>query len=211
MDIIRKAERLIKELGTGWPVISSEETITIPYFGKVLKQVRSVGQKQVEYYNLLRHFGWSVVFGLTKENNVLTIIQWKPGVNKGVWELPPGGIGKVAEDAPLNLILERTKEFFQKETGYGKGDWQYLDWIGIETGKYRGATAESHGFRAHLWLATDLEKVSDLDHAPEEKIKILPVPVNELPKITRRNLISEESAVCCIYRAFIKLGILKWN
>ena len=211
MNVIKKAERLIEELGSGWPVISSEIIGTIPYFGKILKQVRDVNQEQVEYYNILRHFGWSVVFGVTKENNVLTIIQWKPGANKGTWELPPGGIGKITEEASFDLIFEGTKKSFQKETGYGKGNWRYLNWIRIETGKYRGATPESHGFKAHLWLATDLEKISEFDHAPEEKIKLLPVPLNEFPEIMERNLISEESAVCCIYKALIRLDILKWD
>ncbi|MCK4781626.1 hypothetical protein KAS79_01730 [Candidatus Parcubacteria bacterium] len=209
-DIVRKAKEIMEMDGLKeWPVVSTEIVKTIPYFGKVIKQIRNVNGEMMDYYNILRHFGWSVTFGVTADNQVLTLIQWKPGVNQASWELPPGGIGKIDEEAELDLIQEKTKEFYQKETGYGNGKWKYLGYVIIETGKYRGATVNSHGLKAHLWLATELEKISDTTHAAEEKITMLPVPLNEFMKVLDSGMFVETSAVCCAYKALLKLGILQ--
>lgn len=165
----------------------------------------------MDYYTLLRHFGWSVVFGVTSDEQTITIIQWKPGVNKSSWELPPGGIGKIEEETSFDLIQEKTKDFYQKETGYGRGKWQYLGSVEIETGKYRGATSKSQGFKAHLWLATGLKKISETHHEPEEKIIPLLVPLKEFREVLESGLFVETSAVCCSLRALIKLGYLSWT
>lgn len=210
-NIVTEAKELMESWGNGWPVISTDEYASVPFFGKVLKQVRDVNGKQEEYYNILRHFGWSVAFGVTMLKEVPTLIQWKPGVNKGSWELPPGGIGKIAEEASLETILERTKEVYQRETGYGGGIWTYLGHIMIETGKYRGATADSHGLEAHLWLAESLKKVGEFKHAPEEKIRLLQVRLNDFRDVLDCGLFVEESAVACAYKALLKLGHLSWS
>lgn len=208
-NIEEKAKKIINKL-KGWPVISTKEVATIPYFGKVIKQIRDIDGEKMDYYNILRHFGWSVTFGVTADNQVLTLIQWKPGVDKGTWELPPGGIGKIDEEASLDLIQERTKEFYQKETGYGKGKWKYLGYVMIESGKFRGATKDSHGLKAHLWLATGLEKISGTAHRPEEKIVLFPIPLEKFRKVVESDLFNETSSVCCAHRALIELGCLQW-
>src|SRR3990167_11201173 len=138
----------------GWPLVGEAELgYKIPFFGQVLAYKLRTGNGVEEYYSLLRHFGWSVCFGVTTEGQVITLVQWKPGINQASWELPPGGIGKIEENTSRKTILKKTQEVYLNETGYGNGAWQYLGYVMIETGKYRGATPDSHGFRAHMWLA----------------------------------------------------------
>lgn len=211
VSVITQARSLIESLGTGHPVVSTEVVHEIPFFGKVIKQVRDVHGTPTEYFNILRQFGWAVTFGVTDSLMVPTLIQWKPGHNHGGWELPPGGIGKIAEDAPLELILEKTQTAYQKETGYGEGTWEYLGHVIIETGKYRGATPNSRGLLAHLFIAKNLHKIQEPKHASNEIIHPLEVPLSDFRQVLESGLFTEESVVPCSYKALIRLGKLHWT
>ncbi|OGY79735.1 MAG: hypothetical protein A3B74_01675 [Candidatus Kerfeldbacteria bacterium RIFCSPHIGHO2_02_FULL_42_14] len=146
--------------------------------------------------------------------HVVTLCQWKPGMNQASWELPPGGIGKIdskTTEVEKVEIMERTKQAYLKETGLGDGNFQYLGHIMIEIGKYRGATPDDHGLRAHLFLATELQRVQDARKPnPNEIMETLMVPLDEFQQVLSSGLFVEESAVACAYKALIELGFLHW-
>lgn len=206
----------------GWPVIGEPELgQKIPFFGQALNYKLHAGGRVENYTSILRHFGWAVCFGVVNLRSntysdaegphVVTLCQWKPGVNRASWELPPGGIGKIDSNATLDEICEKTKKAYLKETGLD-GNFQYLGYIMIETGKYRGAGADDHGLAAHLFLATDLQKVRDARQPePNEIMENLMVPLHEFPEVLESGLFVEESAVACAYKALIKLGKLYWT
>ena len=211
-DYVEEARKKMAALGTGWPTISREPYISIPFFGEIIKETRNINGEPHDYWNVIRHFGWSVTFGITTgSEEVLTLIQGKPGVNRGSWELPPGGIGKIAEDASLETILQKTKDVYLRETGYGGNSWSYLGHIMIETGKYRGASSDSNGLRAHMWLAENLVNQSTTSHADNELIKVFPLPIRDFRKVLESGLFVEESAVACAYKALLKTGHLAWK
>ena len=208
----------------GWPLVGEPELgPKIPFFGQTLNYKLETGNGVEDYTSILRHFGWAVVFGVVnlRDNtypntdfspHVPTLCQWKPGVNQASWELPPGGIGKVDPNATLDEITKKTKEAYLKETGFGGGTFQHLGNIIIETGKYRGAGPYDHGLRAHLFLATDLERAQDARKPnPNEIIETLMVPLQEFRKILESGLFVEESAVACAYKALIEIGHLHWS
>ena len=198
----------------GWPLVGVIEMIfKIPFFGHVIKYILKTGRGDEEYYSLLRNQGWVVVFGVNKDNEVITLCQWKPGANKPGWELPPGGVGKIESGMTTEDILERTKAAYLKETGYGGDDaqWKYLGPLGIETGKYRGVVSEDFGYYAHLFMATDLEQIADKRN-PEgnEIMETIMVPLSEFRDVLQSGLFTEASAVPCAQGALIELGQLKW-
>lgn len=197
----------------GWPVIGEViQGEKIPYFGHPINYNLQTGNGVESYTSLIRQFGWAVAFGLTKDNKVITLGQWKPGVNRISWELPPGGIGKVVTEIPAEEVLSRTEAAYLKETGYGNGEWSYLGKIDIETGKYRGTTPDDHGLPAHLFLVTGLEKIQDSRNPnPNEIMETIMVPLDEFPAVLESGLFLEESAVACAYKALLKLGKLKWS
>ena len=133
-------------------------------------------------------------------------------MNQASWELPPGGIGKLDPKATLEEITEKTRQTYLKETGLGDGNFKYLGNIMIETGKYRGAGADDHGLRAHLFLATDLKRMQDTRKPnPNEIMETLLVPLDEFPEVLASGFFVEESAVVCAYKALIELGTLRWS
>ncbi len=205
----------------GWPLVGQPELgAKIPFFGETFNYKLQTGKGVEEYTSIIRHFGWAVCFGVVLDKNqpshigphVVTLCQWKPGVNGPSWELPPGGIGKVDSKATLEEITENTKQVYLKETGLGNGDFKYLGRIMIETGKYRGADFNDHGLPAHLFLATNLERVQDTRQPNSNEImETIMVPIHEFPDVLESGLFVEESAVACAYKALIKLGFLRWN
>lgn len=214
----------------GWPLVGQVELgPKIPFFGEALSYKLKTGNGVEEYVSILRHFGWAVCFGVVnlqetwpsstytypaeidRGPHVVTLCQWKPGVNQASWELPPGGIGKINPKATLEEITAQTKQVYLKETGFGWGSFKHLGHIMIETGKYRGAGVDDHGFPAHLFLATGLERVQDAKRPnPNEIMETLMVPLREFPEVLASGLFVEESAVVCAYKALIELGLLGW-
>lgn len=192
----------------GEPVLGEK----IPYFGQVLSYTLQTGNGAEQYVSLLRHFGWSVCFGVTKHQQVITICQWKPGANQAGWELSPGGIGKMGPGVSIEEITQRTADAYLKETGFGRGKFTHLGHVLIETGKYRGAGPDDHGLAAHMFLATDLEQVQDARHPNKnEIIETVMVPIDEFPAVLASGLFLEASAVPCAWQALLKLGKLRWT
>jgi len=197
----------------GWPLIGEiEDGVKIPFFGRTIDYKLQTPNGVEDYVSIIRSFGWAVVFGLTKDGMVITLAQWKPGVNCASWELPPGGIGKLESGATIEEITAKTEASYLKETGYGNGTWTHLGHVGIETGKYRGAGPDDHGLNAHLFLAEGLEQIAEARNPnPNEIIETVMVPIAEFQAVLDSGLFTETSAVACAYKALIKLGKIKWH
>lgn len=196
----------------GWPVVG--EILTgenIHFFGSTIKYKLQTGNGIEDYTSIIRTFGWAITFGVNRHNEVITLCQWKPGVNQASWELPPGGIGKIESGTSVEKITEISKEIYLKETGYGNGNWEYLGNIKIETAKYRGASVEDHGLPAHLFLATDLEQLQGKRNPNQnEIIETILVPLHEFRQVLESGLFDEASCVPCALLSLLKLKKLKW-
>lgn len=193
----------------GWPLVSAQVLgPKIQFFGQPLLYQLKTGNGIEDYTSIIRHFGWVVVFGVTEDDQVITLVQWKPGVNRASWELPPGGIGKVPPGMSADDLLTTTKAAYLKETGYGNGEWHYLGSTDVESGKFRGAGPDDHGLPAHMFLATHLVPNADA-RAPEanEIMETLMVPLNEFRAVIDSGQFREISAQLCAMHALRRLGI----
>lgn len=216
MEVAQKdAVQRFKELAAekrfkGWPLVGEYEFgEKIPFFGQMLNYQLQTGNGVENYTSLLRHFGWVVVFGVTKDNKVITLAQWKPGLNQADWVLPPGGIGRVKPGATQEELLAKTREFYLKETGYAGGEWTYLGNVLIETGKFRGASPEDHGLPAHMYLAVDLEEQQEARKPNlNEIMETVMVPLDEWDAVIASKLFKECSSLPC---ALLALEELRWR
>ncbi len=197
----------------GWSLVGEPKLgAKIDFFGQVLEYQLQTGNGIEKYSSIIRHFGWVVVFGVTEDDNVITLVQWKPGVNQASWELPPGGIGKVDPGITSQELLVKTQKAYLRETGFGGGTWEKLGHVMIETGKYRGAGPDDHGLPAHMYLATGLTPMIEKRH-PErnEIIQTLLVPIREFWGVIDSGFFVEASALSCTMlaiRAIQKRGAL---
>jgi hypothetical protein len=219
---------------TGWPLISSRlmtaadfigladpnlATVEdwaragrIPYFAQVLVETRDVKGVPTVYYNPLRGFGWAVAVAIDVDGYAIVNLQWKPGVNRWGIEFPPGGIGKVTTtDISDDELIARTQEGLGNETGYGGGKWTILPPCVVESGKFRGATADGNGLKAHLLLATDLEPVTDPAHADNELIYPRRVRARDLLGLALSGKLDETSAVNAVFHVSHRLGWVTEN
>jgi hypothetical protein len=196
----------------GWPLVGEHRLGTsIPFFGQVLQYQLRTGNGVEDYFSIIRNFGWCVVFGVTAEQQVVSLVQWKPGINRASWELPPGGIGRIPPGASAADIESVTKLVYLKETGYGGGQWSYLGSAIVETGKYRGAGPDDHGLPAHMMLATGLVRERDARQPNRNEImETLEFPVQQTRQVIESGLMEEISAVPCALLAALKLGLLNW-
>lgn len=192
----------------GWPLVGDVRLgEKIPFFGQPMHYQLETGNGIEDYCSIIRHFGWSVVFGVTADSQVITLVQWKPGVNRASWELPPGGIGKVAPDIDPAELLRKTQESYLKETGFGGSSWLYLGSADVESGKYRGAGPDDHGLPAHMFLATGLEQLLEGRNPNANKVmETLMVPLGEFGEVIDSGLFREVSALPCALLALRRLG-----
>ncbi len=197
----------------GWPLAGDiKKGVDIPWFGSSINYQLQVGETIEDYTSIIRSFGWVVVFGVTKDGFVPTLCQWKPGVNQASWELPPGGIGKLSADASMEDILTKTQASYMKETGYGEGHWSYLGFTMIETGKYRGASPDDHGLKAHMYVASGLQKIAEARNpSANEIMETIMVPLDEFREVLESGKFTETSAVACAYKALIHMRHLDWD
>lgn len=188
----------------------SQEVLQIPYFGKAMRELRGPivpGGPDREWFPMLRWFGWVVVFGLTATGRVITLGQWKLGVNQISWELPPGGVHALKPGMTDAEILLHTQEAYANETGYGGGEWLNLGHTLIETGRYRGESMDDHGLKAHMFLAKELVPTGRPRNLHEGDImEIIEVPLDEFYGVLHSGLFVEASAVPCAMKALIELG-----
>lgn len=208
MNAIEKFKRLAAAPRfQGWPIVGESQLgPKIDFFGQALNYQLQTPAGVENYTSILRHFGWAVVFGVTADQEVITLCQWKPGVNRASWELPPGGIGKVSPNVTLPMIEDSTYEAYLKETGYSDGTWSYLGHVMIETGKYRGAGPDDHGLPAHLFLIRDLRRIMDARRpAANEIMETIMVPLSEFWDVIDSGLFTETSAVACALLALRRL------
>jgi hypothetical protein len=193
----------------GWPLVGKPKLgKKIPFFGQTLDYQLRTGNGVEDYTSIIRHFGWCVVFGLTVDENVVTLCQWKPGVNRASWELPPGGIGKIDSSISSSNLLDITRTYYQRETGYNtdRHNWHYLGSGDVESGKYRGAGPEDHGLKAHMFLATNLEQIHRTRSPnPNEIMETVMVPLGEFDEVIDSGLFCELSALPCALLALRRL------
>lgn len=199
-----------KEKFKGWPLVGSCMLgPKIPFFGETLNFKLKTGNGVEDYTCILRQFGWVVTFGLNEEDNVITLVQWKPGVNRASWEFPPGGIGKVSSDITEDERVDITQEIYLRETGFGGGKWKKLGQIMMDSAKYRGVKPNDHGFFAHLYLATGLKYQSEAKRPnPNEIMQTLMVPIEEFKDVILSGHFAEASALACAFLALNELGKL---
>src|SRR5581483_12023199 len=207
MDVIKRFQQIAEqEKFKGWPMVGDWRLgLEIPHFGQLLEYDLQTPSGKEHYVSLLRYFGWCNVFGVTSEGNVVTLVQWKPGVNRATWGLPPGGIEKIDSATTKEDIISRAQEIYLRETGYGKGTWTYLKHVMIETGKYRGAVPQDHGFGAHMILATNLVKLAEAQPKQNEIMEILEVPLADFEKVLASQYFEGEVVNLCALLALRKL------
>ena len=139
-------------------------------------QMRNPRNQKVLRRLVLESVDWVNMVALDREGQCIMVRQYRFGVGYSTLETPGGMVdaGESSGESARRELLE--------ETGYGNGSWQYL-----------GAVEPNpaiHNHLCHHWLATDVERVADMDLGTGEAISL--------------ELLSEANVVAAVNRGEIK-------
>ncbi|MBN3961188.1 NUDIX hydrolase [Nostoc sp. NMS8] len=149
----------------------------------------------VDPYYVLEYPTWVNVVALTKNQEVVLVEQYRHGLKKTILELPSGAVE--AEDV---FPLEAAKRELLEETGYTSNNF-------IETGILSPNPA-NHSNLTHCFLATDVERVSDLKLDVTEQIDVVLLPLKNLIQLIDNGKILQTLHISSLFFALKKLDKL---
>ena len=141
---------------------------------------------------------WATVFALTPDDKVISVIEFKHGVEEVMINLPAGNI-KSQEDISEALrreLLEETGFMAKKIEPLGKPE------------KGFGISGRKSSTRFFSFLGTDLEKIQEPTLDPDEEIETAFVELKEWLKMIEGGIVLEASAIVTTFLALKKLGRL---
>jgi 8-oxo-dGTP pyrophosphatase MutT (NUDIX family) len=136
---------------------------------------------------------WVNIIPITACRKIVLIRQYRHGIRDFTLELPGGIVekGDTPKDAAHRELLE--------ETGYNTTNMISL-----------GAVHTNPAFmnnRCYTFLATDVEKVSKQELDAREDIVIELLPVEEIPGLIKKGVITHSLIVAAFYRYYFEYGL----
>ena len=181
-----------------WKLLSSEYLFNDTWLkARRDKCLKSDGSLVYPYY-VMEYPEWVTGLGLTENNEVVLVKQYRHAVGKVCIEIPGGcvdDIDKNYEEAMRREMLE--------ETGYVFAKLEYL-----------GNTSPNPSTNAnwmHMFLLTGGKKVQEQELDGNEEIEIMVVPMNEFFQLVLTNQIVQSMHMTTIFFALRKLGMLTIN
>ncbi len=136
-------------------------------------------------FDVVKSLDWVNIVGLTPDNKVILVEQYRHGTDQITWEVP-GGAADPGEDP-----LDAAKREFSEETGYFSEEWERLGGVDVNPAFMTN--------RCEMFLAKNCTKIGDqkLDHF--EEIDILEIPLDDIPKLIENNKITHSLVIGAFY------------
>ena len=130
------------------------------------------GGQEADFF-LFEYTDWVNVVPITDDGRVVLIRQYRPGLDRILWEIPAGCVD--AGESPLQAARRELLE----ETGYGEGDWKLL---GIHS-----PNPGTHTNISYSYVARNVMRVSTQQLDRTEDIEVLPKPIDEVRNMLEQN------------------------
>ena len=147
-----------------WQIKHSRYLVDDQWLKLRADQCQMPNGKIIEPYYVLEYPDWINVFGITTQEEVVLVRQYRHGIGKVVVELPSGAIE--ASDANP---MEAAKRELLEETGYTSDHF-------TQTGVVSPNTA-NHSNLTYCFLAKDLEKVGEPKMDETEEVETVLIPL----------------------------------
>ncbi len=181
-----------------WNLLNSKYVVKDKWISVRADTCQMPNGKIVEPYYVLEYPTWVNVVALTKNQKIVLVKQYRHGLQKIVLELPSGAVE--AED--LSLVAAVKRELLE-ETGYTSDNF-------IETGILSPNPA-NHNNLTHCFLATNVEKIADLNLDDTEQIDVLVLPLEKVIEEIESGILLQALHISSLFLALKNLGKLKYN
>ncbi|MCX6078569.1 MAG: NUDIX hydrolase [Chloroflexi bacterium] len=144
---------------------------------------------------ILEYGTWATIVGITKQQEVILIQQYRHGAGRVIWEFPGGVVDQ--DESPL----QAAKRELLEESGYSSATW-------IETGMV-SANPDTHTNLIHTFLALDIEKVAAQNLDDTEEIDVFPTPLDEVIQMAIKGELLQSMQVSALFFALAELRRIK--
>ncbi len=147
-------------------------------------------------YYVIEYPNWVTGVGITAENEVVLVKQFRQALQIVCMEIPGGCVD--AEDETVEAAIRRE---FIEETGYT-----------FNTVEYLGKTSPNPSTNAnwmHMFLLTGGVKTHEQAFDENEEIEVYVVPLNEFIEMVLRGEIIQSMHMTTVFFALHKLGKMK--
>lgn len=177
-----------------WTLLDSKYIIKRPWATlRVDKLEMPNGTIKDEYY-VLEYPTWVNMVGITEDQKVLFVRQYRHGANKILLELPAGVVedGEAPQDGAKREMIE--------ETGY--------QFDSIEEICQLYANPATSGNITYGYLMTGGKKVSEQHLDPTEDIEVVELTLDETKQLVLDNGVGQALHTSTLFFALKKLGLL---
>ena len=141
---------------------------------KILKKrYRLPKDRQEADFFLFEYTHWVNVVPLTDDGQAVLIRQYRPGLDKVLWEIPAGCID------PDESPLQAAKRELLEETGYGGADWDLIGTFSPNPG--------THTNVSYSYVAGNVVHVGPQQLDETEDIEVVLKPVDEVRSMLEQN------------------------
>ena len=176
-----------------WKTISSEYIYMHRPWGVLRKDhVQTSSGFDIPNYYVLEYPDWVNVLGITTDNQIVLIKQYRHALGVIAFELPAGVIDEGEEP------LVAAKREMLEETGYGNGEWKaYMQLC---------ANPATHTNLTHCFIATGLEKVQEQELENSEEIEVQLFELADVKQILLNNEMPQALQAAALWRFIAEMA-----
>ncbi|HMK03450.1 MAG TPA: NUDIX hydrolase [Ferruginibacter sp.] len=178
-----------------WKTLSSEYLSKHIYFRARKDVCETPDGHIVDPYFVVEMPASVCAMGLTENNEVILVRQYRHPLGETLLEIPGGFIDE--HEQPEKAVARELLE----ETGYSFSEYTFLGRVAANPGVLNNYT--------DLFLATGGKKVASQNLDANEEIEIILVPLAEVKELLIKNEFRQAMHVACLFYAFEKLGSAK--
>ncbi len=179
-----------------WKTLSSEYLFNDTWLRARKDRCQRPDGKIVDPYYVIEYPEWATGLGLTKDNKVLMVRQYRHALGEVCTEIPGGCIDSTDKDPEAAIRRE-----FLEETGFAFEEVYSL-----------GNTSPNPSTNSnlmHMFLLTGGQKVQEQDLDGNEEIEVLQISLDELKRLLLDNKIIQSMHVTTLFYGLLQLEKLK--
>jgi len=177
-----------------WKVLDSKYIIQRPWATLRIDRLEMPSGHIKEEYYVLEYPTWVNMIGITEDNQILFVRQYRHGAQTIMVELPAGVVeeGEDPEVAARRELLE--------ETGYAFDDCEYVCEL--------FANPATSGNLTYTYLLKGGKKVQEQELDDSEDIEVVLMDIEEAKQFIFDNKIGQALHSSALFYTFKKLGLL---